>query len=243
MTKTKQNYLLAGQPFFSNALAEALPHCCIYFKRHKLYSNENTGCLAKFWYYCNIEGCELEGTAVLDTSLSLTLCNKYIELKHEKGKRKSFQARPVKGEERKVLAKAVTDMTYPSKLYHRRLSALHEESFLMGNLKNVPRSKSVITQCRYEYRKANQVDESLINSLKTLKSKYNAELNSKSVPGFMQFVSLDPLTVALWTESESNCTMRCQKNTPFLLTQPERVLLNLMIKRFYILLLYHLIHV
>ena len=47
---------------FSNALAEALPHCCIHFKRHKLYSNnENTGCLAKFRYYCNIEGCELDG--------------------------------------------------------------------------------------------------------------------------------------------------------------------------------------
>ena len=93
-------------------------------------------------------------------------------------------------------------MTYPSKLYHRRFSALNDESFLMGNLKNVPTSKSVITQCRYEYRKANQVDESLINSLKTLKSKYNAELNSKLVPGFMQFVSLDPLTVALWTEND-----------------------------------------
>ena len=79
-----------------------------------------------------------------------------------------MQRRPVKGEERKVLAKAVADMTYPSKLYHRRLSALNEESFLMGNLKNVPISKSVITQCRYEYRKANQADESLINSLKHL---------------------------------------------------------------------------
>ena len=139
---------------------------------------------------------------MLDTSLSITLCNKYTVLKHEKGKRKSFQARPVKGEDRKTLAKAVADMTYPSKVYHRRLSALDEKLFSMGNLKNVPKSKSVISQCSYEYRKANQVDESLINSLKTLKSKYNAELKSKSVPGFMQFISLDTLTVALWSESD-----------------------------------------
>ena len=97
----------------SNALAEALPYCCIHLKRHKLYSNnENTSCLAKFWYYCNIESCELEGSDVLDTSLSLTLCNKYTELKYEKGKRNSFQARSVKGEERKVLAKEVADMIY-----------------------------------------------------------------------------------------------------------------------------------
>ena len=79
---------------------------------------------------------------MLDISLPQTLCKKYTELKHEKGKRNSFQARPVKGEERKVLAKAVAGMTDPSKLYYRRLSALNEESFLMGNLKNVPDQKA-----------------------------------------------------------------------------------------------------
>ena len=93
-------------------------------------------------------------------------------------------------------------MAYPSKLYHRRLSALDEKSFSMGNLKNVPKSKSVISQCSYEYRKANQVDDSLINSLKTLKSMYNTELKSKLVPGFIQFISFDPLTVALWSERD-----------------------------------------
>ena len=131
---------------------------------------------AKFWYYCTIEGCELQGTATLNSSFSIQIINKNTILRHIRGKRKSYQSRNTRGEKRKILAEKVADMAYPSKIYHRKLSALDEKSFSMGNLKDVPLSKSVITQCSYENRKENRIDESLITSLKILKSKYSDEL-------------------------------------------------------------------
>ena len=72
----------------------------------------------------------------------------------------------------------------------------------MGNLKNVPQSKNVITQCKYEYRKDSRIDNSVIVSLKELKNIYIKEFNSKVIPGFIQFTSLDPLTVAVWCEKD-----------------------------------------
>ena len=46
-------------------LSECIPNCCINFKRRKLYSR-NSQFIAKFWFYCSIEGCTLNGTAQLD---------------------------------------------------------------------------------------------------------------------------------------------------------------------------------
>ena len=93
-------------------------------------------------------------------------------------------------------------MTYPSKLYHRRLSALDDDAFEMGNLKEVPQSKNVLRQCSYEYRKGNRIDESLMTSLKALKGLYNEELKCRSVPGFIQYLSCGPLTIGMWSEKD-----------------------------------------
>ena len=43
----------------------------------------------------------------------------------------------------------------------------------------------------YEYRKGNRIDESLMTSLKSLKSLYNEELKCRSVPGFIQYLSCE----------------------------------------------------
>ena len=185
---------------FAEALEKAFPYCCINFKRHKLYKVDSK--LFKCWYYCTIEGCKLNGTALLDASFSLVLQNACTNLHHVKRKPNSFKARNVSGEDRKVLAETDADMAFPSKVYHRRLAALDETSFKMGNLKNVPQSKDVITQSKYENRKNSRVDDSIIVSLKELKNTYVKELNSKVIPGFIQFTSFDPLTVALWCEKD-----------------------------------------
>ena len=93
-------------------------------------------------------------------------------------------------------------MKYPSKLYHRKLSSLDNEIFQKGNLGDVPQSKNVISQCSYEFRKGSREDESLITSLKLLKTKYSEEMKGGSVSGFIQFLSCDPLTVGLWCERD-----------------------------------------
>ena len=104
----------------------------------------------KVWYYCKIEGCELNGTATLDKSFSLAIYNKNTQLKHEKGKQKSFESRNIRGEDRKELGEKVADTAFPSKYFHRKLASLDEKSFSMGNLRDVPQSKSVDLKCGYE---------------------------------------------------------------------------------------------
>ena len=185
----------------SSVLGEVLPFCNILFKRHKLYET-NSSKLAKFWFYCNISDCKLDGTATLNSSYSIDVLNKRTQLKHGKGKPKSFQSRPIRAQSRKILGEKAADMTYPSKLYHRKLSHLDDKLFQMGNLKDVPQSKNVITQCAYEYRKDNREDKSLINSLSLLKTRYNKEMKNKSVSGFIQSISFDPLTIGLWREQD-----------------------------------------
>ena len=72
----------------------------------------------------------------------------------------------------------------------------------MGNLKDIPISKNVISQCSYEYRRKNQLSESVVESVQLLKKAYNKELDHKFVPGFFQFISVDALTIALWSEKD-----------------------------------------
>ena len=119
-----------------------------------------------------------------------------------KGNQKVFNRGYKRGKDRYSLGKSVSGMTYSSKEYHKKLSSLDEKSFSMGNLKDVPISKNVISQCHYEYRKSNQPAVSVVESLKLLKKQYENELGSKSVPGFIQFISVCPLTIALWSEKD-----------------------------------------
>jgi hypothetical protein len=183
-------------------LANKLPYCSLAFKRHKLYTTTGGG-LAKFWYYCTIAGCNLEGTAILNSCFKIDLLNKNTNLRHDKGKPKSFQSRPIKGNNRIILGEKAADMAYPSKLHHRKIQALDENLFQMGNMKDVPRSKSVITQCSYEFRKNKREDDSLITSLILIKNDYINEIKYNNVvPGFIQFLSFDPLTIGLWCEQD-----------------------------------------
>ena len=60
----------------------------------------------------------------------------------------------------------------------------------------------MIKQESYEYCKSKLADDSVINSLKILQTRYKAELSSKAAPGFIQFISISPFTVALWCEKD-----------------------------------------
>ena len=78
-------------------------------------------------------------------------------------------------------------MSFPE--YHDRLASLDEDSFRARNLKRVPISKNVLKQYSYAYRKSKLADDSVINSLKILQTRYKDE--------FIQFILISPLTVAV----------------------------------------------
>ena len=145
--------------------------------------------VAKYWFRCGVEGCSPGGTAILDKHMVLQ--NKTTSLNHIKGKRRSFRSRFVKGEDRVKVGKSVNDLSYPSKEYHKRLDDFDETSFLAGNLKDTPILKNVLQQCAYEYRQSTLKDKNVVQSISMLKEKYISEL-----------VSLQPFTLALWTETD-----------------------------------------
>ena len=184
-----------------NILSDCLPKCCINFKRRKLYP-ANSKYVAKFWFYCSLAGCSLDSTAHLLKSRFLLVHNKHTRLSHTKGEQKSYRSRFVRGEERIKLGESVSALSYPSKEYHRRVAKLDEDSFQAGHLRDTPISKYVVKQCAYEYRKSTHIDKDAIQSVQLLKEKYCSELPGKSVAGFIQFFSINPLTVALWTEKD-----------------------------------------
>ena len=93
-------------------LSERIPCCDINFKRHKLYAPFNN-LVAKFWFHCGIEGCSLNGAAVLDHQMYLHVTNASTEIEHIKGKPKSFRSRFLRGDERLKLGNSVSEMTYP----------------------------------------------------------------------------------------------------------------------------------
>ena len=92
-------------------------------------------------------------------------------------------------------------MAYPSKVFHRRLANLDENSFMTGNFKNVPTSKNIIRQCSHEYRQSILIDKDVYQNIQMLTEKYISDLEFKSIPGFIQYFSIQPLTPALWTQS------------------------------------------
>ena len=211
----------------SSCVADKLLYCSLAFKRHKLYT-AIIGSFAKFWYYCTIAGCHLEGTAILNSTFSIDLMNKNTHLKHNMGKHKSFQSRPIKGGKRVILGEKAADMAYPSKLHHRKVQALDESLFQMGNMKDVPRSKIAITLCSYEFRKSKREDDSLITSLILIKKNYINEMKyNKVVPGFIQFLSFDPLTVSLWCEQDIEFYHQMAKSHSMLMDATGSVIPNI----------------
>ena len=72
----------------------------------------------------------------------------------------------------------------------------------MGNLKDNPMTKNVLKQFSYEYRKSTLEDEDAVKSIRIIEGKYSIELAAKSVPGFIQYFSINTFTIALWTDQD-----------------------------------------
>ena len=187
--------------FIADLLSEHLPNCCINFKRRKVYPSKSIY-VSKYYFYCSISGCNLNSTATISKDKVLSINNRNTTLVHKKGEAKSYQSRYVRGDERMKLGKCVADSSFPSKEYHKRLGNLDEKFFSLGNLKDTPASKNVVKQCSHEYRNSLFEDKEVVKSIQILKSKYNEELKGKSVTGFIQFFSVEPFIVALWTEQD-----------------------------------------
>ena len=150
--------------YFADLLSKYFPNCCINFKRRKMYP-QNSTYIAKFWFYCSTAGCSLDSTTQLFKNRDLIVQNKNTSLSHTKGVYKSFLSRFVRGKDRVKLGESVSELSIPSKEFHKRLANLDENTFSSGNLRDTPMSKNVIKQCAYEYREASLEDKMLLSSV------------------------------------------------------------------------------
>ena len=73
---------------FTKAMKELNQYCNLNFTRHYIYGKGNK--LMRADYYCNKEGCKLKGTCELYSNMVLKIWNDVNEIKHSKGKLKSF---------------------------------------------------------------------------------------------------------------------------------------------------------
>ena len=98
-------------------------------------------CGVNFKSYSKIEGMVLLQNRGLRVEwygdLGQFIYNKNAELKHEKGKQKSFESRNIRGG---------GGGGYPVSI--SKLASLDEKSFSMGNLRDVPQSKSVVLRLK-----------------------------------------------------------------------------------------------
>ena len=79
---------------FTKVMKELNQYCNLNFNRHYIYGKGNK--LMGADYYCNIEGCKLKNTCDLCSNMVLKICNDVNEIKHSKGKLKSFQSRYIR---------------------------------------------------------------------------------------------------------------------------------------------------
>ena len=54
-------------------------------------------------------------------------------------------------------------------------------------------------QCSHEYRWSTLIDKDVYQSIQMLRERYISDPEFKSIPGFIQYFSTQPLTPALWT--------------------------------------------
>ena len=101
-----------------------------------------------------------------------------------------------------AMGKAHLNQLIPVLNFLLRLAELDEKYFPAGNLKDTSISKNVVRECAYAYRRSTLEDKDIIKSIQLLQQKYVAESKSECVKGFIQFFSVTPFTVALWTEKD-----------------------------------------
>ena len=221
-TLQKYKYALNGREYLHSSWTDTIAgmfdeikglFCCIRFNQHYVPKSEASDYLFLCTFGCSITGCK--GKAVLDKEyiLNVQLLNKPTA--HGKGQRGSFKARHIREPKRKDLGKQLHVKESTSKAWHKHLSSLDNDDFLNGNLRSMGNSKHVYKTIKSEAAKSARQDKDLVVSVLKLK-KYYQSVVGKTVKGFIQSFSLDPLAICLWTEDEIEIYHKRAKHFPLL---------------------------
>ena len=146
-----------------------------------------------------IEGCKLKGTCELYSNMVLKICNGVNEMKHSKGKLKSFQSRYIRTPLREKISEQLQETNTPGKEWLRNLKNIPSEQFDAGNLGNSGQSKQVLRQLRHEGKLKKRLNKDPIQGIRKLISKFQDDYPDKVVPGYVRHFSMEPLVIGIWS--------------------------------------------
>ena len=143
--------------------------------------------------------CKLKGTCELYSNMVLKICNDEKEIKHSKGKLKSFQSRYIRTPLREKISEQLQQTNTRGKEWLRNLKNIPSEQFDAGNLRNSGQSKEVFSQMRHEGKLKQRLDKDPTQSIRQLVSKFQDGYPDKVVPGYVRHFSMKPLVIGIWS--------------------------------------------
>ena len=114
---------------------------------------------------------------------------------------------------------------YLSKTWHEKLKNVPDESFEAGNITEAGCSKASYKTIKSEQVAKSYPDKDLVQSISKLKEKYNSEMGS-TVKGFIQYFSVEPFTVGLWTQKDIEFYHKVGSFSPLLCDATGKVCAN-----------------
>lgn len=127
---------------------------------------------------------------------------KFDWIKHVKQKKKSYESRSIQDSDRITIGEKISGSGRPEVYWHKKLQELEEVQFQSGHLKDMPKSKNIVRQLTYEYRKSMLPDLDISKSSTIFKKELEKKRTNKCIDSFIQLLNSSPLLVGLWTKQE-----------------------------------------
>jgi len=111
------------------------------------------------------------------------------------------RARPIRGTDRELIAEKLSRGSTPDQIRLEQISKLTTENVTFGNFNGVGSSPCVIRKIGSDAATLLKLDQNLSVSLEKIKEQQALEINAgKSVPGYLQTITVSPLRLVLFTE-------------------------------------------
>ena len=92
------------------------------------------------------------------------------------------------------------DIKFPSKKFNKKLASHDKDSFSAGNLTGAGKSKEVHKQIKHEDVKNLQHHHDVYLSIGKVEEKFTNKIVGSNIEGYIQYYSIQPFIVGLWTE-------------------------------------------
>lgn len=146
---------------------------------------------------CSFSECRCSFHAIIYSNCELIIQFKgYI--RHSPSEQRS---RPYRGTMRQSIAEKLTTGYTPDQLRLKKFGDLTENNRKFGNLNLVGSSPHVFRKIRSEAKTSLMLDKDLPTSLQKIKEEQIKQIDGKSIPGYLQTISISPLRLVCFTEA------------------------------------------